>query len=344
MRIIAVSNIYPSRQNPTSGTFVEQQIKGLREIGVEVDLFYVDRAEKGMTAYFGLGSKVCNRVKEIKPDLVHVFYGGVMADQVTRASLDVPTVVSFCGSDLLGQQFSGFVRHLLGQYGVLASWNAAKRSHGIIVKSQNLVNALPPSVDRTKVEIIPNGIDFNRFKPLDSDACRLELGWKKNSFHVLFAYNTGDRVKRPALARNAVDKVQQLGIPAELHILRDVPHHKVPIWLNASDTLLLTSSHEGSPNIIKEALACDRPIVSVDVGDVGERIHGIEGCHIARPEPDDLAAKLSLIHARKPKIAGRIGIADLSLERTAIRLEQFYRQVLEQKSNPPQHWGPTCPH
>jgi glycosyltransferase involved in cell wall biosynthesis len=119
-----------------------------------------------------------------------------------------------------------------------------------------------------------------------------------------------------------------LGIRAELHYLRGVPHNKVPVWLNAGDVLLVTSSQEGSPNIVKEALACNLPVVSVDVGDVPERLHGIEGCYLASPEPSDLAAKLSLIRARANRIAGRISITELSLERISQRLLNFYEEIL----------------
>jgi len=86
--------------------------------------------------------------------------------------------------------------------------------------------------------------------------------------------------------------------------------------------------HEGSPNIVKEALACDVPVVSVDVGDVRERIEGIEGCYIALPESDDLAAKLSLVYTGSRRVRGRVKMQELSLERVALRLKEFYEEVL----------------
>src|SRR4030095_2056880 len=94
------------------------------------------------------------------------------------------------------------------------------------------------------------------------------------------------------------------------------------------DVVLLTSLHEGSPNIVKEALACNRAVVSVDVGDVRERIEGIEGCYLALPEASDLAAKLRLCHAGPSRVAGRIKMQDLSLEHIARRLTEFYEDVL----------------
>ncbi|HBH81730.1 MAG TPA: hypothetical protein DDY39_18040 [Nitrospira sp.] len=199
-----------------------------------------------------------------------------------------------------------------------------------MVKSRNLEQALPATVIRSKVRIIPNGIDLKRFKPIDQADCRNRLGWDPNRFHVLFPANVGgDPRKRLYLAQAAVDKANRSGLNVELHQLRGVSHEAVPIWLNASDVVLLTSLHEGSPNIIKEALACDVSVVSVDVGDVRERIDGIEGCHIALPDPDDLGIKLSLVAANKGRVAGHAKMQALSLEQTALRLGSFYHEVVE---------------
>lgn len=162
----------------------------------------------------------------------------------------------------------GLFRKLVAGYGVLASHSLAKRASGIIVKSKNLRNTLPGTLDRSKVRIIPKGVNFDLFKPLDRGACRSRLGWDKDRFHVLFPVNLGDPRKRLDMVLAAVEAANRSGIQAELHQLQRIPHHEVSIWLNASDVVLLTSLDEGSPNIIKEALACDLAVVSVDVGDV----------------------------------------------------------------------------
>jgi teichuronic acid biosynthesis glycosyltransferase TuaC len=112
-----------------------------------------------------------------------------------------------------------------------------------------------------------------------------------------------------------------------------VPHEEVPIWLNASNVVLLTSLHEGSPNVVKEALACNIPVVSVDVGDVRERIQGIEGCYLAAPEPGDLAAKLQMVHAGSCRVVSWITMQELSLKRIALQLKEFYSEVLRYFEN-----------
>ena len=248
MRILAVTNMYPTPHTPASGTFVKQQIKGLRQIGLDVDVLFVDRFQRGMSVYLGLGREVRAMIADCKPDLVHVMYGGVMAYQVTRAVKDRPTFVTFHGSDLLGEHLSGMVRRLIAGYGVWASWRAAHASSGIVVVSEALRDALPLDLERSKVTVIPCGIDLERFRLMDRNTCRDQLRWNGDHFHILFPTNSGDPVKRPLLARAAVEAVNRLGIIAEMHELRNVPNDEVPIWLNAADALLLTSLHEGSPN------------------------------------------------------------------------------------------------
>jgi teichuronic acid biosynthesis glycosyltransferase TuaC len=328
LRILAVTNMYPTPQAPSSGTFVEQQIKGIRQIGLDVDMMFLNRAQRGMGVYLGLGRQIRAKIGKYEPDLVHVMYGGVMADEVTRAVADRPTVISFCGSDLLGELLSGILRKLIAGYGVMASYRAARRACGIVVKSKNLQDALPEDVDRSKVRIIPNGVDLERFKPLNRDKCRKRLSWSGNRFHVLFPTNSGAPLKRPDLAKAAVEATNHSGVQAEMHQLRGVPHDDVPIWLNASDVVLLTSLHEGSPNIVKEALACNIPVISVDVGDVRERIQGIEGCYLAVPEPGDLADKLQMVHAGARRVVSRIKMQELSLECVALQLKEFYSEIL----------------
>lgn len=329
MRILAVTNIYPTRQHPALGIFVEQQIQGLRQLGHEVEVVFLNRMEKGVSAYRGLRREIGARVAAFKPDVVHVMYGGVMASLVTRVVTLTPIVVTFHGSDLLGEHLSGVLRKVISGYGIYASWNAARRAKGIVVVSRLLQDSLPDDIDRSKVRIIPCGIDLDRFRPLDRHQCRDKLGWDANDFHILFNGNSEDPVKRPLLARDTVVALIRMGSHATLHELRGVPNQDVPVWLNACDVILLTSRHEGSPTIIKEALACNVPVVSVDVGDVREQIQGLAGCYLALPDPDDLAAKLALVCSGPSRIEGRLRMQELSLENVARRLVAFYGEVLD---------------
>ncbi|MCA9422703.1 MAG: glycosyltransferase [Nitrospira sp.] len=306
---------------------MEQQIKGLMNVGLNVQVLFVNRAQGGIFEYLLLKKGVIKACQRFDPDIVHCMYGGVMADIVTRTIIDRPTVVSFCGSDLLGELLSGLSRKVVSYGGILASFRAAKRANGVVVKSLNLKRALPKSVVPSKIRIIPNGVDLARFRPLNRNLCRKHLGWRNDWFHILFPTNGGDPRKRIDLAFSAIEVLNRGGVKAELHELKGVTHQHVPIWLNACDVVLLTSLHEGSPNIIKEALACNIAIVSVDVGDVCDRIALVEGCHIAMPCQADLAMKLQLVCSGSRRVVGRKVLQGLSLEEVARRLATFYSEL-----------------
>jgi glycosyltransferase involved in cell wall biosynthesis len=196
------------------------------------------------------------------------------------------------------------------------------------VQTRELKECLPKDVDQRKVSIIPNGVDFDRFKPMASVSCCNRLGWDPDRFHILFPKNGGDPVKRLGLAQEAVRCLKQTEMPVELHLLEGVAHHEVPLWLNAADVLLLTSAHEGSPNVVKEALACNRPVVSVDVGDVAQLISDLEGCHLAADEPNDISEKLRQVYLKPRCESGRKRIRELSRDEVSRRILAFYEAIL----------------
>lgn len=319
--------MYPSAERPDSGAFVAAQVESLRDAGVDVDVLLVDRTQ-GRRAYRGVGERVRRTAAAGSPDVVHVMYGGVMADAVTRSVDDRPVVVSFCGTDLIGGPAGTLLERASLRYGVLASRRAARRADAIVVKSRNLLDSLPPGVDRSAVEVIPNGVDFSSFRPLDRDEARRRLGWRPDAAHVLFPALRSRVEKRYPLAEAAVELLRAGGATAELHALEHVQHEDVPTWLNASDAVVLTSAHEGSPNVVKEALACNVPVVSVDVGDVKERYGAVHGCFLAPSTAAGIAEALNEAIAARGTVDSRSAISDLSHELVAARLRALYGRAI----------------
>jgi teichuronic acid biosynthesis glycosyltransferase TuaC len=324
LRALVVTNMYPTAAVPYAGPFVATQVESLRAAGVEVEVLHLNRQELGRSVYRGLAKRVQERVAAADPDLVHVAYGGVMADTVTRSIRDRPVLVTFHGTDLLGGRAHGVLNALSVRLNVRASHRAARRAAGVIVVSETLLDALPRSLDRSRVWVVPNGVDLSLFQPRDRVECQRALGWDPERTHVLFPSSPSRAVKRFGLAEASAALVNGNVGPVELHALDGVPHDDVPTWLNAANAILLTSAHEASPVIVKEALACNVPVVSVDVGDVRERIARVDGCFIADPHPEDLAEKLKRALARREPIAGREHVEDLSLERIAGRVQGIY--------------------
>lgn len=241
-------------------------------------------------------------------DLVHASQG-IMGPfglaQPTR-----PVVLSLWGSDLLG-----------GLEPV--SQVCARLSSAVVVMSEHMANRL-----HTEAAVIPHGVDFDRFRPRDRIAARSSLGWDANARIVLFPAHPDRAVKNYPLAKRVVATVSdRLDRSVKLYALFDVPHENVPIYMNAADALILCSHHEGSPNVVKEALACNLPVVSTPVGDVERRLEGVSPSAVRRSEAG-LATALERILTDPCRSNGRSAVDGLTEDRMAERLYDVFRRCV----------------
>jgi glycosyltransferase involved in cell wall biosynthesis len=136
-------------------------------------------------------------------------------------------------------------------------------------------------------------------------------------------------VKRLDLARDAVAAATRLVGPIRF-VVSDgtMPPESMPTLMNAADCLLLTSDYEGSPTVVKEALACNLPIVSVDAGDVAERLKGVEHSRIVSRDPGAIGRAVAEVLASRTRSNGRASVRDLDSATIALRLIAAYRDVL----------------
>lgn len=325
MRLLAVTNMLPTAANIRAGTFIEQQIRSLVARGIEVRTLHLDRKGGGMSVYRHTISRVRRVAGECRPDVVHTMYGGLMGWMVSRAVPMLPIVQSFCGTDLQGAETGSLVLRARGRFGVLMSRLTLSRVREVVVKSRRLRDRLPAWFPPNRVTLIPNGVDLGSFCPLDRAKCRDALGWRHDAFHVVMATpSASDPNKRVWLAREALGVLRGRGVDAELHLMIEVRHDEVPTWLNAADAVVMTSVQEGSPNIVKEALACNRPVVAVDVGDAAEQIGGVEGCFLVDASALEVARGLDGVRGGPRVVAGREKVRQLSLECVADRLIDVY--------------------
>ncbi|MDB4580265.1 glycosyltransferase family 4 protein [Akkermansiaceae bacterium] len=195
-------------------------------------------------------------------------------------------VNTFGGSDILGSTNSGLVWRMRNSLTRFLSFWTAKRVNHVIVKSPNLNLALGSKIG-TSISIIPNGVDFGKFQDLNQKVfLREKFQWKSDLFVVLFSLRRGnsklESVKNFILAEEVVKELREIA-PKEvrLEIITNRSHTEMNELFNAADCLLLTSFHEGSPNIVKEAMACNLPVVSVNCGDVEERLSEVENCYVS---------------------------------------------------------------
>lgn len=318
-----MTNLWPDEVRPWHGAFVQSQARSLVERGVRVHVLPI-RGYASRSAYLKAARSLARPRRGWRYDVVHAHYGhsGVVA----RLLVDRPLVVSYCGDDLLGTRTdSGSLtprsRIEAGVFRRLAGVASAT-----ITKSREMEAALPRRY-RSRNHVIPNGVDLDRFGQVDHDTARRRLGWPAGEPVLLFVGDPGIPVKNHPLAEKAAQRVTERVPGARLRVASGLPPSEVPMWMAAADVLLFTSRSEGSPNVIKEAMAAELPIVATAVGDVPERLHGVAGCFVGPPDADSLAdaAVDALRHGRAP--AAREAVAPLSTGAVAERLVAVYESV-----------------
>ena len=146
---------------------------------------------------------------------------------------------------------------------------------------------------------------------------------------MFFPYPRKRDVKDFPRAVRVVARVRErLDAPVELHVAEGIPYDRMPLHVNAADALLLTSRREGMPNTVKEALACDLPVVSTDVGDVAAWLEAVEPSTVGETD-DELVDALAGILARRERSNGREAVRHLAWPRVAEQILAVYRSVVD---------------
>lgn len=320
-RVLFVTNMWPDELRPHYGSFIASQANSLARLALAVDVVYV-RGFLSRRAYLSAITRVRNASLRQAYDVVHVHYGHTAAVSlpVTRR----PLVISFCGEDLLGApRDGGLTRKSRAEVAVFRQ--LGRIATCTITKSPEMELALPHSM-RARNHVLPNGVDLDVFTPQPRLAARQTLGWRQDEKVVLFLGNPDDPRKNVSLARAAMADVSACIDDVRLHVAWGISPQLVPVLMNASDVLLFASRSEGSPNAIKEAMACTLPIVATAVGDIPTRLGDVANCWVC-PDASHLAQALKSAVALNGQRApdARRAVSALSLQAVAERLLDIYR-------------------
>jgi glycosyltransferase involved in cell wall biosynthesis len=289
---------------------------------VDVDVFYF-RGFRRPQAYLRAWLEVQRRLRRGRYDLVHAQWG---QSAITAMPKRLPMVVTFRGGDVHGIPDGKGGQKLMGRLLQAICRHAARRADAIIIVSEHMRSLL--GRHRTPVHVFPSGIDFSLFRSIPRDEARRRLGLPADRHLILFAGNPASARKRHGLAQAAVDVLSRT-LPAELVVTWGVSHDDMPYYMNACDAMVFTSSQEGSPNVVKEALACDLPVVSVAVGDVPTRLAGVANCEVVPDDaPATIAAALERVLRTGARSTGRRAVQDLDENAIARGVIGVYRSVL----------------
>ncbi len=321
MKVIVITAMFPTADRPSWGTFVKEQVASLKNEGVDVEVFAFDGQGSALN-YLKAGFALRGIVKKKDYDLVHAHYGLTGAAALMQST--VPVVITFHGSDLLGEVGSSKKYTFSGKIKTWISRWAAYNADGRII----VADVLKEKLGSLSSVTIPMGVDLSIFKPMNRFEAKTRLSFSTTKKYVLFVANPKNQVKRFDIASKAVSLLNERGINVELLPIYNIPHDQVPLYMNACDVLVLTSMHEASPCVIKEAMACNLPIVSVNVGDIAERIFGVEGCFLCERTPEDVSTKLRQALEFEFNLDNRSKVIELGLQNIAKQVMSYYENIL----------------
>lgn len=326
MKILVATAMYPSDAQPYFGTFVRTQVQSLRAAGMDVEVFVLTgRSRKWM--YVQAVSKLRSRLALGDVDLVHAHYSYVGFVALLQRYARV--VVTFHGDDLQGSvarggalSWTALPVRLLGQL-------VARRADAVVVQNKRMAQLS----GRRDAYVIPHEVDFSIFHPVDrGDVCR-QLGLDPSRRRALFAANPAIPVKRFELAKAAVDRVNDAGLELELIVVHDQTQQILAKYMNICDVLVFPSYQEGSPNVVKQAMACNLPIVAADVGDIREVIGQTADCHICNPDAITFAEAIAKVVVGGRRTRGYETMGRYSPDSVVARLMEMYGAVVSRNRN-----------
>jgi teichuronic acid biosynthesis glycosyltransferase TuaC len=321
IRVLMVASEWPTPERPFDVPYLVRQVDYLRRAGIEVEVFSFRGARRPLN-YLRAWRQLRRRLRARPFDLVHAQFG---QSALLAWPKRVPLVITFHGCDLQGVKRPDGRLSLGGWFLVRLCQLMALQTDAVIIVSERMRRFLPASVT---AHVIPTGLDFDQIPTMSCEEARRQLGLPLSQRLVLFVGDPAEPVKRHALAVSAVDILNQT-CPATLVVGWRRPRREILVLMNACDALVVTSIQEGSPCVVKEALACNLPIVSLDVGDVPERVRGVAGCEVCADErPETIAAALVRTLERGGRTQGRDAVQALDETRLTAQVLDVYRNVL----------------
>lgn len=304
MKVLVVARCKNGKYAP----FITEQVDALKQQGVVCRYFGINK--KGIWGYLKHIRGFQQAIQDFQPDVIHAHYG--LSGLLANSQRKIPVVTTYHGTDINDKRLLR-----------LSKWSIRFSAFNVFVSPENVRLARPP---HNRYALVPCGINLNDYPQMDKNRARESLGWEADRHYILFSGAFDNQIKNALLAQSAVKQLENTSLVE----LKGYSRLQVAHLMNAADALVMTSFTEGSPQVIKEAMACGCPIVSVDVGDVKEIMDGIDGCYIAERTPESVASRLRQAIEFGKKTEGRkvIEARGLTNDIVANKLLGIYNSVI----------------
>ncbi len=317
---------WPTKIRPHGAPFVVRQVEYLKANDVEVEVFHF-RGGGNPLNYWRAQKEFKKIEQSFNPDIVHAQWGQSVLPTLPKQK---PLVITYRGDDLEGvvnkngkYGIKSFILKRVGRY-------VAKFANQRIVVSPHLIQKLPAKY-RSAI-VMPSGIESTIMPKESKEFLRQKWSFPEGKKVVLFPNNPDDPRKNIQLLKDAIALLstedQKL---LELKVIYGVTHPEILEQLKASDFLFFTSMHEGSPNVVKEAIALDVPVISVPVGDVPYRIGDIPGCFLTETyKAEDFANAIkSTLSYDYEGYSSKVYVEPIEEAKLNLKLREIYKSILQ---------------
>lgn len=288
--------------------FIYDQLNALKAINKDIIFHVFPIIGKGVKGYLNQREKLKQEIKKFKPDIIHT-HGGHLG--IVSLFQKVPNIITFHGSEINNKKtrLLSILMYSLADYSIIVSKKLSKKLMKI----------------HGRYSVIPCGVDLTLFFPMEKTEAKTKLGISQNQKYILFSSSFDNKIKNFPLAKEVLTEFAEYTIKEVKNRTRE----EINLLINGAEALLMTSHSEGSPQIIKEALACNQRIVSVNVGDVEEQILGVDACFVCEADKYDLVDKLrKSIEMPKPS-KGRTKASMYNNNLIAEKIHSIYKKIME---------------
>lgn len=310
--------LFVSSGNTKNGIspIVKAQAESLIENGVNIEYFTINGT--GLKGYIANIKPLRTKLRKSKIDIIHSHYSlSSFVVSLANIGLKIPQISSLMGSDVNAK---GILKFSIKIFNDLF-WKS------VIVKSEDMRNKV--SINKN-IYVIPNGVNLQQFSYLEKEKAQEMVEFDESQKNIIWVSNPERYEKNFQLANKALEIIAKENI--KLNVINSVPHGEIYKFMYAADLLLLTSRWEGSPNVVKEAMACNLPVVSTDVGDIKWLFGNEPGYFLTDNDSHNVARniKKALEYADNNSwTKGRSKILELGLDSSSIakKIVGIYRTV-----------------